>query len=205
MWPRNGQDCRGITLTSIAAKIYNARLRNRIEPKIEKVLRKNQNGFRRNQSTTSQILTFCRILSVRAKYLDTTIFVDSSKAFDSIHKGKMNQILIAYGPPKETVAAIMMLYKNSKVKFHSPDRDTDYFDIVVDMLQGDTLAPYLLIICLDYVLRTSIDIIKDNSFKLAKERSRRYTAQTITDTDYADDMALLVNTHLPELKPYCTV
>ena len=27
-----------------------------------------------------------------------------------------------------------------------------------------------------------------------KERSRRYTAQTITDADYADNMALLVNT-----------
>ena len=41
---------RGITLTSIAAKIYNALLNNCIEPKIEKILRKNQNGFQRNQS-----------------------------------------------------------------------------------------------------------------------------------------------------------
>ena len=39
---------RGITLTSIMAKIYNALLCNRIEPKIEKILRKNQNGFWRN-------------------------------------------------------------------------------------------------------------------------------------------------------------
>ena len=39
-----------------AAKIYNALLRNRIEPKIDNILRKNQNGFRRNRSTTSQIL-----------------------------------------------------------------------------------------------------------------------------------------------------
>ena len=59
---------RGITLTSIAAKIYNALLRNRIEPKIDNILRKNQNGFRRNRSTTSQILTIRRIFeSVRAK------------------------------------------------------------------------------------------------------------------------------------------
>ena len=32
------------------------------------------------------------------------------------------------------------------------------------------------------------------SFKLTKERSRRYPAQTITDADYADDTALLANT-----------
>ena len=57
----------------------------------------------------------------------------------------------------------------------------------------DTLAPYLFIIYLDNVLRTSIDKIKENGFKLTKERSRRYPAKTITDADYADDIALLAN------------
>ena len=88
---------RGITLTSIAAKIYNALLQNRIEPKIDNILRKNQNGFRRNRSTTSQILTIRRILEgVRAKNLQATLlFVDFTKAFDSIHRGKMELILLA--------------------------------------------------------------------------------------------------------------
>ena len=62
------------------------------------------------------------------------------------------------------------------------------------MQQRDTLAPYLFIICLDYVLRTSTDIMKDNSFKLPKERSRRYPAQTIIDMDYTDDIEFLANT-----------
>ena len=88
----------------------------------------------------------------------------------------------------------MMLYKNTKVKVHSPDGDTDYFDTVTGVLQGDTLAPYLFIICLHYVLKTSIDIMKDNDFKLTKKRDIRYPAQTITDADYADDIALLANT-----------
>ena len=187
---------RGITLTSIAAKIYNALLRNRIEPKIDNILRKNQNGFRRNRSTTSQILTIRRILEgVRAKNLQATlIFVDFTKAYDSIHRGKMEQILLAYGIPKETVAAITILYRNTKVKVRSPDGDTEYFDIVAGVLQGDTLAPYLFIICLDYVLRTSIDKIRENGFELTKKRSRRYPATTITDADYADDIAILANT-----------
>ena len=86
-----------------------------------------------------------------------------------------------------------MLYKNTNVNFRSPDRDTDCFDIVAGVLQGNTIAPYRFIICLDYVLRTSMDKMKDNGFKLAKERSRRYPAQTITDADYADGIALLAN------------
>ena len=39
--------------------------------------------------------------------------------------------------------------------------------------------------------------MKDNSFELAKERSSRYPAQIITDVDYADDIALLLNTPTP--------
>ena len=72
--------------------------------------------------------------------------------------------------------------------------DTEYFDIVAGVRQGNTLAPYLFIICRDYVLRTSIDKIRENGFELTNKRSRRYPAKTITDSDYADDIALLANT-----------
>ena len=56
------------------------------------------------------------------------------------------------------------------------------------------LAPCLFFICLDYVLRTSIDKIRENGFELTKKRNRRYPAKTITDADYADDIAILANT-----------
>ena len=85
------------------------------------------------------------------------------------------------------------LYRNTNVKVRSPDGDTEYFDIVADVLKGDTLTSYLFIICLDYVLRTSINKMKENGFKLSQERSRSYPAQTITDADSADDLALRTN------------
>ena len=45
-YPKKGdhglaKNYQGIILTSIVAKIYNALLRNRIEPKIDNILRKN--------------------------------------------------------------------------------------------------------------------------------------------------------------------
>ena len=147
----------GITPTSIAAKIYNARLRKRIKPKIDNIPRKNQNGFRRNRSTTSQILTIRRILEgVRAKQ------------------------------PRSDITICRLV--------RSTDGDTEYFDIVAGVQQGDTLAPYLFIICLDYVLWTSIDKIRKNGFELTKKRSRKHPAKTITDADDADDMSLQANT-----------
>ena len=48
-------------LASVDVRVY-ALLCNCIEPKSEKILRENQNGFRKKLSTTSQILTICRIL-----------------------------------------------------------------------------------------------------------------------------------------------
>ena len=80
----------------------------------------------------------------------------------------MLQILLTYRLPKETVAAIMMLYKNTKVKVCSANGHTYFF-----VLQGNTLTPHQFIICLNYVLRTSIDLMKENGFSLAKARSRR--------------------------------
>ena len=61
-----------------------------------------------------------------------------------------------YGLLKETATVIIMPYKNTKAKVRSPDKDTDFFDIIAGVLQKDTLTRYLFIICLRYVLRTSI-------------------------------------------------
>ena len=69
----------------------------------------------------------------------TILFVDFTKAFDSIHRRKMEQILLTFGLSKETMAAIMILHRNIKVKVCFPDGDTDYFNIVAGILQGDTL------------------------------------------------------------------
>ena len=42
-----------------------------------------------------------------------------------------------------------MIYKNTKAIFCLPDGDTDFFDVVARVLQGDILTPYLFIICQD--------------------------------------------------------
>ena len=57
-------------------------------------------------------------------------------AFDSIHRGKMEQILLAYGLPKETVAAITILYRNTKVKVRSVEkRKISYFVLARYLIQ----------------------------------------------------------------------
>ena len=105
----------------------------------------------------------------------------------------MAEILKSYGIPNKIINAIMILYSNTKSMVRSPDGDTELFDINSGVLQGDTLAPLLFIITLDYVLRTSIDLHKDLGLTLQKSRGRRYPTVTISDADYADDLALFAD------------
>ena len=85
--------------------------------------------------------------------------------------GKIEQILLAHNLLKETVLTIIMSYRNTKVKVCSSDGDTEFFDIVASILIGNTLLPYLFIIHLDYVVGTSIDLIKENALTLKSQEA----------------------------------
>ena len=76
----------------------------------------------------------------------------------------------------------------------SPDGDTPFFEITTGVLQGYTLSQFLFIICIDYILKTSLDNDRELGFTLTKRRSIRYHAEQITDTDYTDDIAVTSNT-----------
>ena len=65
----------------------------------------------------------------------------------------MEEILSAYGIPKEIVDTIMMLYKNTRSMVRSHDGDTNFIDVTTGVLQGDAFAPFLFIVYLDYVLK----------------------------------------------------
>ena len=100
-------------------------------------------------------------------------------------------MLLEYCIPNET-KAIMVIYKNTQAFVRSPDGDTEFFDIIAGVLQGDALATYLFIIVLDYVLR-NLDQNKNLGFTLRKELSRRYPSKMLTDGDFANDLALLLD------------
>ena len=44
--------------------------------------------------------------------------------------------------PKKTVTSLMTFYKNMKTVVHSLHENIDFFDIVPEVLEGDTLEPY---------------------------------------------------------------
>ena len=63
-------------------------------------------------------------------------------------------MLRVHGPPRIVLDALQAIYSASKEKMTTPDGETDEFEIFACLLQGDTIATYLLIITLDYCLRS---------------------------------------------------
>ena len=58
-----------------------------------------------------------------------------------------------------------------KAMVHLSDDDINFFDIVTGVLEGDTLVPYIFIICLDYIRQMSIDLMKEMCFTLKKQEA----------------------------------
>ena len=118
-------------------------------------------------------------------------FIDFKKAFDSIHRGKMMQILRAYGIPPNLLRAIERMYTNTKARVISPDGETELFDITAGVLQGDTLAPFLFIIVLDHAMWQAISGREELGFTIHPRKFRRHSKVVLTDLDFADDISLL--------------
>lgn len=68
------------------------------------------------------------------------------------------------------------------------------FPVAAGVLQGDMLAPFLFIIAFDFAMRTPIDNNEKLRFTLEEGGSKRKPPKINTDTDLADDIALIANT-----------
>ena len=73
--------------------------------------------------------------------------------------------------------AISLLYENTRAKILSPDGDTEFFDTLASVLQGDALAPYLFAIVIDYI----DDLIVFNNKKFLDYLKEIYPSQLIVE------------------------
>ena len=57
------------------------------------------------------------------------------------------------------LTACTLKHNNTRAKVLSPDGETEELEISARMLQGDTLAPFLFIIVLDYAMRQAYGLV----------------------------------------------
>ena len=87
----------------------------------------------------------------------------------------------------------MQFYIGTSAVVATAHVNTEIFSTTSGVLQGDSLAPFLFVTLLDYVLHeTLLDNI--DGFTITPRRSSRYPAVRIGALVYADDIAITCDT-----------
>ena len=114
--------------------------------------------------------------------------IDFIKAFDSVKWNHLKVILKLYGIPDKLINAITSLYVNVNARIRTPAGISETFTLSKGVLQGDTPAPYLFVIVMDYILREALPN-PSLGYTLYQGSSRK-PGTYVTDLAYADDVAL---------------
>ena len=182
---------RGIAKTCTSAKLFNKVLLSRLKPIIDPQLSQCQSGFRAGRSTTEQLMALrcvidtCRVTNMTA----SLVFVDSRKAFDTLHRSSIPVILSQYNVPICLISDITQMFSDTSVCVSTELGPTEWFKTTSGVLHGDTLSPYLFIVILDYALKKTLQ--DDVGFVVSKRNGRRHPAIHIGALAYADDICLL--------------
>ena len=186
---------RGLSLMCANAKLFNRVLLLRLRERLEALILPWQAGFRPGRSTVEQImcLRMCIDACRTRKRSIVAVFVDFSKAFDCVDRKALENILAFYNVHTSFIKAIMSLYTCTTACVRTTSGCTDEFDTTSGVLQGDTLAPYLFVIVMDYIMRTSL-LNNNDGYTVRRRMSSRHLAVTLPALAYADDAALLSDT-----------
>ena len=111
----NCDNWRGITLLTIAREIFCNVLLMRLRKEIDLKLRENQAGFKIECSCSEQIFTLSDITEQSLEYQVPMMinYIDFKKAFDSVHRPLLSNILSIYGVPQKCINIFKALYTDS--------------------------------------------------------------------------------------------
>jgi hypothetical protein len=136
---------RGISLLNTAYKILATVINNRLTTYAEDLLSQEQNGFRRNMSTTDNIFIMRQILEKCYEYnIEMHIlFIDFKQAFDSVDRQKTIQILQELRIPNKLVQLIKMTLQNTEASVKIENLTSKPFSISSGVRQGDPFSATL--------------------------------------------------------------
>jgi len=151
-------DCnnyRGISLLPTTYKILSNILLSRLIPYTEEVTGDHQCGLRRNRLTTDHTFCIQQILEKKWEYNEEVhqLFIDFKKAYDSVRREVLYNILIECGIPKKLVRLIKMCLTEMYSRLWVGKNLSDMFPIRNGLKHGDALSPLLFNFALEYAIR----------------------------------------------------
>ena len=175
---------RPITLLSVPGKIFAHILLARIEPLLHNKRRIEQSSFTKCRSTLDAILAL-RLLSELHREFQRPLhvaYIDLKAAFDSVDRSALWKALQGIGVPKILLNLIRELHNGTAAKIRLGQKLSRSFQTSSGVRQGCVLAPALFCRAMDFIME-----------RVSKKIGIQVGSTLFTDTNYADDAALLID------------
>ena len=210
---------RGISLLCIAGKVLARLMLNRLIKHVDKIglIPESQCGFRKDRGTTDMLFSLLQLqekcrLQGQDLYL---LFIDLTKAFDTINRDGLWHVLEKVGCPQLFVGIIRSFHDNMKATVKEGSDKSPPFVVTSGTKQGCVLAPTLFSIFFSLMLHVAfkdttdgVDIKSRFDRGLCSVKSSHFNAptkvtlSTIRDLLFADDCALAASS-LEALQRLC--
>lgn len=143
---------RGISVTSSIGRLYGRIIKSRIEKEWSDL--EEQSGFRAGRSCTDNIFCLRNLIEKRyAKNMEThLVFIDLRKAYDTVPRTKMMEVLEQTEINTKYTNTIRSLYVNTKSSVKVGHQISPEFETTKGLLQGCCLSPTLFKIYISYAL-----------------------------------------------------
>ena len=150
-------DCshyRSISLFPTMYKILSNILLSRLTPYAKEILGDHQCRFWHNRSTTNHIFCIHQILEKKWEYIEAVhqLFIDFTKAYNSVSREVLYNILIEFGIPMKLVRLIKMCLNETYSRVRVGKNLSNMFPIRNGLKQGDALSSLLFNVALEYAI-----------------------------------------------------
>ena len=126
---------------------------------VDSLLRDEQAGFRTGRSCIDQIATLRIIIEQSLEWNSSLYinFVDYEKAFDSIDRPTLWKLMRHYDLPDKITHIIKNSYEGMTCRVVHGGQLTDAFQIRTGVRQGCLMSPFLFLLAIDWIMRTSTE------------------------------------------------
>ena len=199
---------RGISLLSVVGKLIADVLLQRLQCIAEAVYPESQSGYREGRSTIDEIFTLRQIMEKCREQRRNLhiVFIDFTKAFDSVNRDMLFKILGKLGCPPKFTRIIKKLHSDTYARVIIDGELSDPIAYNSGVKQGCKLAPtlfgiyaavllYLAFKNINHSYSIEIRLRYDGDlFDLRRLKSKSKTFNKyIREAQYADDIAIICN------------
>ena len=193
---------RGISLLDVVGKVFARIIQERLQVIAERVLPESQSGFRRGRGCCDMIFVARQLLEKAREHQDSlfVLFVDLKKAYDSVPREALWQVLERCGVPPRMLKIVKSFHVGMQAEVRVGASLSGSFEVKNGLRQGCTLAPTLFNIYFSAVVASwrdgcaeaGVDVLFRHGRKLVGDRTvkARLNVMKVTESQFADDVAL---------------